>query len=370
MESAVAEATLDKDQALREDIRLLGRLLGDTLREQEGAARFELVEAIRLSALAFRRDGDVAARAALEELLDQLGHDTAISVVRAFSFFSQLANIAEDLHHNRRRRAHLMAGSPLQEGSFALALARLQGAGIDKEALQTFLSRALISPVLTAHPTEVQRKSILDRQLETAELLNRRDRVALTPEEERDNDESLRRTILTLWQTRITRSARLSVYDEIENGLAYYHYTFLRELPKLYAEIEDRLDEQFGGLHVDPLLKIGNWIGGDRDGNPNVTAEVTRHALQRQSELALDFFLSEVHTLGSELSQARRLTKVSSSLEELASRSPDKSAHREDEPYRRALTGVYARLATTARGFGHGHVARAAHGRLTGSLFS
>ena len=195
MESAVAEATLDKDQALREDIRLLGRLLGDTLREQEGAARFELVEAIRLSALAFRRDGDVAARAALEELLDQLGHDTAISVVRAFSFFSQLANIAEDLHHNRRRRAHLMAGSPLQEGSFALALARLQGAGIDKEALQTFLSRALISPVLTAHPTEVQRKSILDRQLETAELLNRRDRVALTPEEERDNDESLRRTI-------------------------------------------------------------------------------------------------------------------------------------------------------------------------------
>jgi len=365
MESAVAEATLDKDQALREDIRLLGRLLGDTLREQEGAARFELVEAIRLSALAFRRDGDVAARAALEELLDQLGHDTAISVVRAFSFFSQLANIAEDLHHNRRRRAHLMAGSPLQEGSFALALARLQGAGIDKEALQTFLSRALISPVLTAHPTEVQRKSILDRQLETAELLNRRDRVALTPEEERDNDESLRRTILTLWQTRITRSARLSVYDEIENGLAYYHYTFLRELPKLYAEIEDRLDEQFGGLHVDPLLKIGNWIGGDRDGNPNVTAEVTRHALQRQSELALDFFLSEVHTLGSELSQARRLTKVSSSLEELASRSPDKSAHREDEPYRRALTGVYARLATTARGFGHDHAARAALGEAT-----
>jgi phosphoenolpyruvate carboxylase len=365
MESAVAEATLDKDQALREDIRLLGRLLGDTLREQEGAARFELVEAIRLSALAFRRDGDVAARAALEELLDQLGHDTAISVVRAFSFFSQLANIAEDLHHNRRRRAHLMAGSPLQEGSFALALARLQGAGIDKEALQAFLSRALVSPVLTAHPTEVQRKSILDRQLETAELLDRRDRVALTPEEERDNDESLRRTILTLWQTRITRSARLSVYDEIENGLAYYHYTFLRELPKLYAEIEDRLDEQFGGLHVDPLLKIGNWIGGDRDGNPNVTAEVTRHALQRQSELALDFFLSEVHTLGSELSQARRLTKVSSSLEELASRSPDKSAHREDEPYRRALTGIYARLAATARGFGHDHVARAALGEAT-----
>jgi phosphoenolpyruvate carboxylase len=362
MDSAVKEAALDKDQALREDIRLLGRLLGDTLREQEGSARFDLVEAVRLSALAFRRDGDVDARAALESLLEQLDHNTAISVVRAFSFFSQLANIAEDLHHNRRRRAHLMAGSSLQEGSFELALARVQAVAITPETLQDFLSRALISPVLTAHPTEVHRKSILDRQLETAELLERRDRVALTPEELQDNDESLRRTILTLWQTRITRSARLSVYDEIENGLAYYHYTFLRELPKLYAFIEDVLEEQFGGLHVDPLLKVGNWIGGDRDGNPNVTAEVTRHAVQRQSEIAIDFFLSEVHTLGSELSQARRLTKVSSGLEELASRSPDKSAHREDEPYRRALTGIYARLAATARGFGHEHAARAALG--------
>ena len=362
MEASVKETVTDKDQALREDIRLLGRLLGDTLREQEGAERFELVEAIRLSALAFRRDGDVAARAALETLLEQLDHDTAISVVRAFSYFSQLANIAEDLHHNRRRRAHLIAGTSPQSGSVAVALARVQSAGIGAEALQTFFASALISPVLTAHPTEVQRKSILDRQQETAELLSRRDRVVLTPEEARANDESLRRTILTLWQTRMLRSERLSVFDEIENGLSYYRYTFLRELPKLYAEIEDRLEQQYGGLRVGPLLKIGNWIGGDRDGNPNVTADVTRHAVQRQSELALDFYLSEVHTLGSELSQARRLTKVSAGLVELAARSPDHSAHREDEPYRRALTGIYARLAATARALGHHHVARQALG--------
>jgi phosphoenolpyruvate carboxylase len=362
MESATQASATDKDQRLREDIRLLGRLLGDTLREQEGAARFELIEEIRLSALAFRRDGDVAARAALEALLERLDHETAISVVRAFSFFSQLANIAEDLHHNRRRRAYQMSGTPPQPGSLEFAFARAQGAGIGADALQAFLAGALISPVLTAHPTEVHRKSILDRQLETAELLSRRDRVVFTPEEARANDESLRRTILTLWQTRITRSVRLTVFDEIENGLAYYRYTFLRELPKLYAEIEDRLEQEYGGLRVGPLLRIGNWIGGDRDGNPNVTADVTRHAVQRQSELALEFYLAETHVLGSELSQARRLVDVSPRLEELASRSPDRSAHREDEPYRRALTGVYARLAATARALGHDHIARRALG--------
>src|SRR5581483_2954940 len=162
-------SSADKDQSLREDIRLLGRLLGDTLRGQEGTERFELVEAIRQSALRFRKQGDVAAKAALETLLDGLDHETVISVVRAFSFFSQLANIAEDQHHNRRRRAHQIAGTAPQEGSVELAVSRLQQAGVGDQALQQFLAHALISPVLTAHPTEVQRKSILDRQLETAE---------------------------------------------------------------------------------------------------------------------------------------------------------------------------------------------------------
>jgi len=358
----VTPSSPDKDESLREDIRLLGRLLGDTLREQEGTERFELVEAIRQSALRFRKQGDVAAKAALETLLDQLDHETVISVVRAFSFFSQLANIAEDQHHNRRRRAYQMAGTAPHEGSMALALSRVQEAGISSDVVQAFLSRALISPVLTAHPTEVQRKSILDCQLKIAELLSLRDRVVLTPEELRENEENLRRVILTLWQTRILRSVRLSVYDEIENGLAYYRYTFLRELPRLYAQIEDLVRRRLGPMHIGPLLRIGNWIGGDRDGNPNVTHEVTLHAVRRQSALALEFYLSEVHTLGSELSQAGRLVKVSPALERLAARSPDHSEHRTDEPYRRALTGVYARLAATARALGHEQIARQALG--------
>jgi phosphoenolpyruvate carboxylase len=351
-------STVDKDQPLREDIRLLGRLLGDTLREQEGNALYELVESIRQSALRFRREGDLEEKAGLERLLGSLDHESAIRVVRAFSFFSQLANIAEDLHHNRRRRAHQIGGSPPQPGSVAHALARARAAAITPETMAAFFDGALIAPVLTAHPTEVQRKSILDCQMDIARLLIQRDRTTLTPEERLENEDDLRRVILILWQTRILRAVQLTVFDEIENGLAYYRYTFLRELPRLYAEIEDLLEATFGVTRIVPFIRIGNWIGGDRDGNPFVTPEVTQQALQRQSAVAFEFYLREVRELGMELSQARRLIEVSPALDAFAETSPDGSLHRQDEPYRRALAGISARLAATARVMGHDAGAR------------
>jgi phosphoenolpyruvate carboxylase len=344
-------AELDKDQPLREDIRLLGRLLGDTLREQEGGSTFELIEQIRQLAIRFRRDGDEQARSELAGVLDVLSPAASVAVIRAFTYFSQLANIAEDLDHNRRRRLHQLSGSPAQEGSLALALARAGEAGHGAGAVAEFFRDALMSPVLTAHPTEVQRKSILDCQLHIARLLTERDRQELTPEELAANEEALRRQILTMWQTRILRELRLTVRDEIENGLSYYRYTFLRQLPRLYGEIEDLLARKFpaAGIAVGPVLRLGAWIGGDRDGNPYVTHDVTRHALVRQSSTALDYFLDEVHQVGSELSQSLRMVTVTPQLEELAARSPDQSEHRRDEPYRRALTGIYARLAATSR---------------------
>ena len=352
MNETALPSTADKDQPLREDIRLLGRLLGDTLREQEGVALFDLVEEIRHSALGFRREGDLGAKALLEKLLDGLDHETVTRVVRAFNFFSQLANIAEDVHHIRRRRAHQIAGSPPQPGSMAFAFNRVQGAGIGREALEAFFASALVSPVLTAHPTEVQRKSILDCQMEIARLLTERYRCELTPEETRENEDQLRRVILTLWQTRILRAVRLTVVDEIENGLAYYRYTLLHEVPGLYAEIEDLLGGTHGPIRIGPVLRIGSWIGGDRDGNPYVTPDVTLQAVQRQAGVAFEFYLIETDRLGAELSQARRLIGVSAALEALADASPDRSEHRRDEPYRRALSGVYARLAATARSLG------------------
>lgn len=348
-------AQLDKDQPLKEDIRLLGRLLGEILREHEGEDTFNLIEQIRQLAIRFRRDGDEQARVELAAVLDVLTPAATVAVIRAFSYFSQLANIAEDLHHNRRRRVHQIAGSPPQDGSFALALRRVAEAGFGAGAVAEFFRDALISPVLTAHPTEVQRKSILDRQLEVAHLLSARDRQALTPEEAAANEEALRREILTLWQTRILRELRLTVQDEIENGLSYYRYTFLRQLPRLYGEVEDLLERKFpdAAIAVGPVLRLGAWIGGDRDGNPYVTHALTRHALVRQSSTALDFYLGEVHQLGAELSQSLRMVKVSVELEALAASSPDDSPHRRDEPYRRALIGVYARLAATSRTLDH-----------------
>jgi phosphoenolpyruvate carboxylase len=344
-----------KDDPLREDIRLLGRMLGDTLREQEGEPTFDLVETIRQTAIRFRREQDPRARHELDMILNQLSNKATVAVVRAFSHFSQLSNIAEDMHHNRRRRTHLRAGSPLQAGSIALAFDRIFSSGADGAALADFFAKAVVSPVLTAHPTEVQRKSILDCQLTIAHLLNERDRMELTPDELRNNEEGLRCAIQILWQTRMLRPERLSVYDEIKNGLAYYRYTFLSEVPRLYAEIEDLLERRMGAdaPHIPPFLRIGSWIGGDRDGNPFVTHEVMLNAAERQSALALDFYMGEVHRIGRRLSLTERLVDVDDELATMAEASPDRAPSRVDEPYRRALIGIYARLAATSQELGH-----------------
>src|SRR5450830_251768 len=349
----------DKDAPLKEDIRLLGRLLGEVLRDQEGDAVFEVVETIRQTAVRFRRESDAKAGAELDKLLKKLTRDQTNSVVRAFSYFSHLANIAEDQHHNRRRRAHLLAGSAPQPSSVAYALSRLDNAGVSGNTVRNFLSESLISPVLTAHPTEVQRKSILDAEREIARLLALRD-SPLTPKELRDNTELLRARIATLWQTRMLRYTKLTVADEIENALSYYRITFLRELPALYDDIEEEINAQFPSrsrarttpAELPPFVQTASWIGGDSDGNPNANAGTMQRALNRQSTTIFDFYLDEVHALGAELSISPLMVDASAELLALADTSPDTSNHRADEPYRRALIGVYARLAATARNLG------------------
>ncbi|MEK7845087.1 MAG: phosphoenolpyruvate carboxylase, partial [Pseudomonadota bacterium] len=344
----------DKDLPLREDIRLLGRMLGDTLREQEGETAFELVENIRQTAIRFHRDQDPEARHELDAILNQLSGKDSLPVVRAFSYFSLLSNIAEDVHHNRRRRAHLCAGSPPQAGSVTLALERVLESRKDVKVLADFFSKAVISPVLTAHPTEVQRRSILDCQLTIERLLKERARTQLTPNELRHNEEGMRATIQILWQTRMLRPTSLSVYDEIENGLAYYSYTFLTEIPYVYAKIEDLLERRLGkdAPYVTSFLRIGSWIGGDRDGNPFVTHEVMLRAVERQSSVALDFYIDEVTKIGRSMSLTERLVKISDEVKELAAASPD-IPNRSDEPYRRIFLSIGARLIATAQQLGN-----------------
>ncbi|MDF3832509.1 phosphoenolpyruvate carboxylase [Cupriavidus basilensis] len=354
-----ARRASDKDLPLREDIRFLGRLLGDCVREQEGESAFELVETIRQTAVRFRRENDRAAGAELDRLLKRLSRDQTNSVVRAFSYFSHLANIAEDQHHNRRRRVHALAGSPSQPGSLARALQAIDAAGVTGKTLRKFFDEALIVPVLTAHPTEVQRKSILDAEREIARLLAERD-LPMTARERDHNTALLRARVTTLWQTRMLRNTRLMVVDEIDNALSYYRTCFLRGIPQLMSELEEDIAAVFPTTRrnksapanpdqLAPFFQMGSWIGGDRDGNPNVTADTLEHAASKQSALILEWYLDEVHALGAELSMSSLMVEASPALLALAEASPDHSEHRADEPYRRALIGIYARLAATCK---------------------
>ena len=355
----------DNERPLVEDIRLLGRILGDVIREQEGAEIYELIEKIRKLSVAFRRDADHAADKALKKLLKGLPGDHAVSVIRGFTYFSHLANLAEDRHHIRRRAIHERVGDT-QEGSIEVALQRLRWAGITPKIISQTLAHSFVSPVLTAHPTEVQRQSILSAERDIAELLHERDEIkaraavvnatkdALTPKELAANEQRMRARVMQLWQTRLLRFSKLTVADEIENSLSYYESTFLREIPKIYASLEEAL-----GTHpVAPFLRMGQWIGGDRDGNPNVNAQTLQQALKRQAEVALRHYLTEVHYLGSELSLSAMLVDFPPAMKALAEKSPDTNAHRMDEPYRRALTGMYARLAATLKSLTGGDAAR------------
>ncbi|WP_414896450.1 phosphoenolpyruvate carboxylase [Roseateles sp.] len=339
--AAVKRAGADKNLPLMDDIRLLGRILGEVIREQEGRDTYELIERIRKLSVAYRHKADAQAGKSFDKLLKSLSGEQAVSVIRAFSYFSHLANIAEDRHHVRRREIHERAGSQ-QAGSLAFALERLHAAGVRPAEIAKTLHHGFISPVLTAHPTEVQRKSILDAERAVAQLVEQRDDLH-TEREHRDNEAAIRARVTQLWQTRMLRYSKLTVADEIENALSYYQTTFLREIPKLYAELEEALP----GHDFNSFLRMGHWIGGDRDGNPNVTATTLRHALARQSEVALRHYLTELHELGAELSISARLAQVSPAMQALAERSPDRNEHRMDEPYRRALTGMYARAAAT-----------------------
>ena len=345
----------DKDAPLANDIRLLGRLLGDTIRAFEGDRTFELVEEIRQLAVASRRLEDQGSRERLAAILDALTTEEAVAVVRAFSYFSLLANIAEDRHHIRRYRDNRRAGAePLAStvrGLFADARSR----GATRDEAYRRLAAIRVHPVLTAHPTEVQRKSTLDCQLAIAECLRRMDSSDVLPEEIERSIVELRRLIATLWQTRMLRAVKLGVRDEIENALAYFSYTFIDTIPALLADVEDSIASLPGESprrELPPLMAVGSWVGGDRDGNPFVTAEMLEAAFRRQAEIALDHHLDQVHSLGAELPLSALLTRVTPALEELANESPDRSPHRQDEPYRRALTGIYARLYATAQELG------------------
>lgn len=338
-----------KDQPLSDDIRLLGRLLGDVVRAHEGDEFFDVIERIRRLAVAFRRVHDTAAAQELSSILLALSPEQVILVARAFSDFSLLANIAEDRHRNRRHRSHALKGNLPKAGTLAHSVSqidRINGAG--KQTLANFLSDATVVPVLTAHPTEVRRRSVREIQRDIETLLAARD-APMTPIERGHNARLLKARISTLWQTRVLRDTRMSVADEVDNVVAYFRGTFLTEVPALYAQIEAMLEGALDGEGRCPaFLRIGSWIGGDRDGNPNVTAQTLEYALQQQGQAIFDHYLTQVRLLAAELSISECLSPAESGVRELAALALKGTAEQdEDEVYRYALAHIENRLLAT-----------------------
>ena len=310
------------------DVRYLGALLGEVIRDYGGEKLFAATETIRRASVERHRGGD----AEVDLGLGRLDLDETVDFVRGFMLFSALANLAEDRQGIAAEKDADMAG----------ALDRLAGEGIDRAAVLDLLGHALVAPVLTAHPTEVRRKSMIDHRNRIAELMALRDAGRAETADGDAVDEAIRRQVALLWQTRATRRERLGVADEVGTTLSYLRDVFLPTIPALYQ----RWDRLFG-RRVPGFLRPGSWIGGDRDGNPNVTAASLGLALSHGAEAAIGHYLDTVHALGAELSISSERVHVDPAVTALAEASGDEAASRRDEPFRRALSGIYARLAAT-----------------------
>lgn len=312
------------------DVRLLGRMLGDVIRAYGGEKLFRQTEYIR-SASVDRYRGIKGADDS-DRGLGALSLDDTLDFVRGFMLFSLLANLAEDRQ-----------GLSQEDGAtVAEAYARLRAEKVDDSDIADLLSHGLIAPVLTAHPTEVRRKSIIDHKNRIAALMALRDRGQKVTADGDDVDEAIYRQIALLWQTRPLRQEKLFVADEIENARAYMQEVFLWAMPKLYMRWEKAL-----GQRLPDFLRLGTWIGGDRDGNPFVNADTLRYAITRDGGTVIRHYLEAIHKLGAEISISSRMSDIPDAVLALAEQSGDLAPSRVDEPYRRALSGIYARLAAT-----------------------
>lgn len=328
------------DDRLRDEVRLLGGLLGEVIRDEGGQELYDRIEAVRQASVAWHRNAGAEDARRLEGLLGELSLDQAVGLAHGFAVFSLLANVAEDRAGKRRAREQSAAGArpDTPEG----ALERLKAAGRTPADARDLLADALISPVLTAHPSEVRRKSVIDRIAAVSDLLDACDQneLACAPDVLMSG---LRRQTTILWATRLVRQAGLVVQDEIDTVVSFLDRIFLHVAPAQLAEWRKRLDAP----DLAPFIRIGTWVGGDRDGNPNVDGAVLTAAFRSQARAVLRFYLDEVNALGAELSLSGSMSAVTPELTALAEASGDTSTHRADEPYRRVLSHIYARLAAT-----------------------
>ena len=341
-------------EQLNAEVALLRSMLSSVIKEQEGDRIYKAIEGLReySGTLYSKNPGDSEDR--ISQILHDLSDDEINRVLRALAYFSHLENLAEDRYHAHEIQLEDRMGD-LRNGSIKLTIERLHAAGIDNQKIHNALELAFISPILTAHPTEVQRKSILDAVREIGNLLTERKQIrlqayiaavdsdALLEEQLEQNEQQIKARIIQLWHTRLLRRSTLTVADEVENALSYYEFTFVGEIPKIYAQLEKVLGKEVSSA----FLRMGQWIGGDRDGNPNVDANCLEYAMRSQANLIGQHYLKEISLLVRELSLSDFLVNVSDELKNLSKNSSDANPHRINEPYRRALVGIADRISKT-----------------------
>jgi phosphoenolpyruvate carboxylase len=347
-----------KDEPLRRDINLLGRTLGQVIVEQEGKGLFGAEEEIRLLCKRLRFDYDPELDERLRKRVERMGAEDLGRIVRAFSVYFQLVNIAERYHRIRRRRQYESSPeAPPQKASLRSALARLKKEGIGGEDLSRVLERLNLSLVLTAHPTETQRRSIRRKHLEIGEILESLEVENLTPRERNKANERLAEEITVLWQTDELRVERPEVEDEIRRTLLFFEKPLISSTLDVYRDLEDELARQFPekNFTLGRVLEFGSWVGGDQDGNPFVRPKTLSTALNLHQDVILNRHLDSALSLAEHLSQSVRLAAISEELEHSIERYewllPDTArefrSQEKNEPYRRKMLLVATRLRRT-----------------------
>ena len=340
----------ERQETLLEHNRLLGGLLGETIFSYAGLHIYQVTEALKNASVEFYKNQTQESRKNLSKLCSDLSDSEILRVIRSFSHFSLLANIAEDVYQTQEQRA-IKFSNKLQLGTLEKSLNNLKAKGINREKMAKAMENVSIVPVLTAHPTQVQRKSILDLNKKITDLLDQHDNVRNFQIDEVEWIEDLNRKIQILWQTSMLRTSKLRVTDEINNALSYYDITFFNEIPKLtnkFHELSKKLGTDPEKSETLTPLTMGMWIGGDRDGNPYVTVETLEKSAQAQALKLFQHYLAEIQLLYRDLSMSITMTNVSEEVKELAEASGEVSPHRTNEPYRRALTTIKDRLLATA----------------------
>ena len=351
----------DKDAPLRNDIHRLGDLLGATLKRLGGDKLFDNEERVRALCKQLRADNTPAIERRLKKLLHGLSLDEAIGVIRAFSVYFQLVNIAEQQHRIRRKRFYeLHTPDAPQRGSLADTLQQLAKLRVAPQTLQAVLDRLEIVPVMTAHPTEAARRTLLEKHRRVADLLAALDNEHLAARQRAELHTQLAAEVEAIWQTDEVRHTQPTVLDEVNNTLYYFDTTLFEAVPQLLEELERGLAQHFPGvsLNIEHVpLRFGSWVGGDRDGNPNVTPETTWETLLLQQRLALRKYLTSIAALSRRLSESSRFTEATPALRtsiqtdaavmpELAARVQRRNP---EEPYRQKLSFVYTRLEQTLK---------------------